>query len=64
MPSCTGRKAVRSTEGVPHAWGFSGETLEALREFVVRRAQFVADTLVGRLWPQREFPFNEEKEEE
>ena len=57
-------EAVRLTEGVPHAWGFSGETLEALREFVVRRAQFVADTIAGRLWPQREFLFNEEQEEE
>jgi hypothetical protein len=57
-------EAVRLTEDVPHAWGLSGDTLEALREFVVRRAQFVADTIVGRLWPQREFPFNEEQEEE
>lgn len=57
-------EAVRLTEDVPKEWGVSGEALEALREFLFRRAEFVADTIAKRLWPQQEFPFSGEYEEE
>lgn len=40
-------------EGVPPAWEVSPEARAALGEFLLRRAAFLADTLLGRLDPQR-----------
>ncbi len=61
------RDVLRSIIGmIPAEWDVSGEARNALEEFLYRRAEFVADTIVRRLtsqlWPQQElsFPVDEE----
>lgn len=56
-------EAAQMTSDVPREWGVPDEAFDALREFLVRRAVFVAETIERRLWPQQEFPFNGKHEE-
>lgn len=38
---------------VPIAWQVDQAARSALTDFIMRRAEFVADDLPGRLWPQQ-----------
>ena len=55
-------EATRMTEGVPKEWGVDADAMEALVEFIIGRAAFVADTIEGLLWEQPELDFNQSKE--
>ncbi len=48
---------------IPCEWQVSENAKSALVDFVVRRAAYVADTVLKKLWPQKEFPFREGPEE-
>ncbi len=46
------------TEEIPKEWDVSKEALEALRDFIIGRAGYVAETIEDRLWPQHELNFD------
>lgn len=48
----------KALNGVPDEWEVSKEALEALGELICRRAKFVADSIVSKIWPQQEIPFD------
>ncbi len=52
------------TKDIPIEWEVTTETLDALIDLVVGRAAYVADTIEGQLWPQREFDFDKPGETE
>lgn len=56
------RDVVRDfAQSIPKEWDVKREALDALVDLVVGRASFVAETIEGRLWPQRNlFGENEE----
>ena len=56
--------AIRMTEEIPKEWDVTNEALEALRDFIVRRAVYVAETIEDQLWPQGELDFTTEETEE
>jgi hypothetical protein len=55
---------VRMTKDIPMEWEVTTETLDALTDLVVGRAAYVADSIEGQLWPQREFDFDKPGETE
>lgn len=55
-------KAARMTEGIPKEWEVSSDALDALRDLIVGRAAFVADTIESQIWPQGEFDFDKQGE--
>lgn len=54
----TRAQAIRMTDGIPREWEVKTDALEALRDLVVSRASYVADTIEILLWPQAEFDFD------
>jgi hypothetical protein len=57
-------EAVRMTEGIPKEWEVKSDALDALRDLIVGRAAFVADTIESQIWPQGEFDFDKPGETE
>jgi hypothetical protein len=57
-------EVVRMTQGIPKEWEVTTETLDALRDLIVGRAAYVADSIESNLWPQREFDFDKPGETE
>jgi hypothetical protein len=52
---------VRSImQTIPRQWDVAKDVQKALIDLIVRRAAFVADTMIARLWPQTQFPLEEE----
>lgn len=51
-------EAVRMTEGIPKEWEVKSDALDALRDLIVGRAAFVADTIENQIWRQGEFDFD------
>jgi hypothetical protein len=61
------RDVLRSiVEWIPDDWEISNEARRALEDFLYRRANFVADTIVERLtptlWPQLNLPYPDDEE--
>jgi hypothetical protein len=57
-------EAARMTDGIPKEWEVTSDALDALRDLIVGRATFVADTIEGQIWPQAEFDFDKPGEAE
>ena len=57
-------EAIRMTEGIPKEWEVKSDALEALRDLIVGRAGFVADTIESQIWRQGEFNFDKAGETE
>jgi len=47
----------RMTQTIPREWDVNTDVQEALVDLILSRAEFVADSIEARLWPQRELPF-------
>ena len=50
-------------ESIPSQWDVPGSARDALTEFLMRRAAFVAGDLEPRIWPRGEFDFGTPEEE-
>ncbi len=52
------------TKTIPTEWDVEKDVQEALVDLILDRALFVADSIEGKLWPQRQLPFDAPEETE
>jgi hypothetical protein len=50
-------------DSIPHEWGVGKAAREALVEFVLQRASYVASGIMKWIWPQNRFEFMNEAED-
>lgn len=52
------------TQAIPREWDVNRAARDALIELVLRRANYVADTVETRIWPQREMGYESDDQPE
>ena len=55
---------VQIVQTIPNEWEVGDEAQDALVDLILERAAFVADTIEGRLWPERKFGFADSEDTE
>ena len=55
---------LKIAQTIPSEWDVDRSSKEALVSLLLGRADYVADCIIERLWPQKELQFMSESEDE